>query len=272
MMSRLLTTPSQWKTAPLSLALALLSALISVTARADSLAAASKYAVLSLIGDSMTIVTYAKAAGSHIDQNQHQSIPLADPAFDHAAATAIEDALRRISPQVPVVLLSTSSPALFNDQQKLFDGSRVVLTDVLGDSLRSAGATHLVLVTKHRAETRVGARSGGSGSMSLGSGYLEGLGFYIDRQLSTKRGDSGERGRGFLAPYVYVKISLIDLASSTMAREEVVTASRMISAARSADGDPWGAMTATQKAEVLRRLIDGEMHRAIPLLIASQKP
>ena len=250
----------------------LLAMILAMTgARANPSALSARYAILSLIGDSMTIVTYAPSVGSRIDKNQHESVPLTDPVFDQAAAKAIDDALRRIGTRSPPVLLAASSPSVFSEQRSFFDGSRVVLGDAMSASLKSAGATHLLLVTKHRGETRIDAHKGTESVGSVGSGYLEGIGFYIDRQLPTTRGDTRQQANGFLSPYVYAKVTLIDVASATVMQEEVVTASRFISAARSADSDPWAALCADQKAGLLRRLIVDELERVVPLLVSPKK-
>ncbi|MEO5883227.1 MAG: hypothetical protein ABIQ06_12490 [Caldimonas sp.] len=45
-------------------------------------------AVLSLIGDEMSIVVRRMTTGSRLDRNDRQSVPIEDPAFDVAAAAA----------------------------------------------------------------------------------------------------------------------------------------------------------------------------------------
>lgn len=52
-----------------------------------------KYAVLSLIGDSLTVVTYRPSTGSHLDQNVQQTVVLPDAIFDQAALLAVDEAL-----------------------------------------------------------------------------------------------------------------------------------------------------------------------------------
>ena len=247
---------------------ALAAIAVAVLASASApVAAAQKYVVLSLIGDAMTLVTYRASVGSMLDRNDHQSVPLGDPAFDRAAAKAVEDALLRVDRENSVIVLGSSSPDLFTDQARLFDGTRVVLGDELGTSLRNSGASQMILITKHRGEARVQMRRGSSGG-----GYLEGLGFYIDRQMQTRRVDTGESGTGFLGPFVYIKVSLVDLASATVLREDIISASRGFSAARSETNDPWSALTADQKALMLTRVLQGELGRVVTRIVATMNP
>ena len=241
-----------------------MAGLLLASATSVNAAAAQKYVVLSLIGDAMTVVTYAASVGSRIDRNLREAVPLIDPIFDRAAVKAVEQALQEVDPQNSATLLAATAPNLFADQRQLFESSRFALSDDLNASLRASGNSYIVVLTKHRAQARLG-----SGNWTAGSGFLEGIGFYIDRELSMEAHQTGtEAAAGFLAPYVYVKLSLIDLASSRVIREEVVTASRTIPRARTESRDPWAALSAEQKALMLRELVVSEIARVVPLLVA----
>ena len=240
--------------------------LLVASATAVSAAAASKYAVLSLIGDSMTVVTYAPAVGSRLDRNLREAVLVKDPVFDRAAAKAVEQALQKVDPRNTATLLAGSAPNLFVDQWKLFEGSRLSLGEDLNASLRASGNSYMVVLTKHRAEARLGT------GWTAGSGFLEGIGFYIDRDLSMEPHQTGtEAASGFLAPYAYVKLSLVELASSRVIREEVVKASRIVPRARVESRDPWSALTGDQKATMLRELVVTEIERVVPLLVGGAR-
>jgi hypothetical protein len=232
-------------------------------ARAEEVAAPRTYAVLSLVGDSMNVVSFQMATGSNIDRNRHESIPVPDRTFDTAALIAVNDSLKRINSQNSAVFFVASSPGLFKDQAKLFDGRRLVLPDELSVGIKKAGATHLLLLTKHRDEARLQAAG-----EKLGSGTLEGIGFYIDRVKPMQQSDTGQEGRGFLAPFVYMKISLVDLATSTVARQQVAMSTNVYAATRTKDGlDPWDVLSVKQKVDVLRQMISDEVARIVPLLV-----
>ena len=82
---------------------------------------------------------------------------------------------------------------------------------------------------------------------------VAGPGYYVDRDLWISRSDTGERAQGFLAPFVYIRVSLIDLATSAILRHELITESLVLSAARSKQGDdPWGVLSAEEKVAQLR--------------------
>lgn len=221
------------------------------------------YAVLSLVGDKINVVTYQGATGSSLDRNVHESIPVTSGVFDKAALLAADDALKRHDTAVRVSMLASSTPDLFANQDRFFDGSRIVLPKEIESAARAEGATHLVLITKYRGDAHLQAQN-----QALGSGKLEGIGFYVDPVKVLIRSDTGERGRGFLAPFVYIKVSLVDLNTSTVIREQVVTSTTTLSAARTEGSNPWDALSPAQKVDILRRMIDKELFRVIPQITA----
>ncbi len=216
------------------------------------------YAVVSLIGDKLDVVTYRIATGSHVDQNLHQAVPVTDWVFDKTALLAADEALRRNDKGARVQMFAVNTPELFDNQARFFDGTRVTLPAQLSAAFDKAGATHLLLLTKLRGDARLNSVDG-----TLGSGRIEGVGYYIDREMEMQRTPSGEVGRGFLAPFAYIKVSLIDLKTSTVLREQAVRASFTISpTASDASVHPWDVLSADEKVKRLRNMLHDEVTRA----------
>jgi hypothetical protein len=237
----------------------------STHAEVASDGSAPRYAVLSLIGDALTIVTYQSSTGSSMDTNRHESIPMTGAPFDKTALKATDAALRKLDPETAIVLLTASSPSLYQEQEKLFSESRLTVPEEIVNALRRSGATRAIVLTKYRGDARLDAEN-----RHLGSGKLSGLGFYVDRQHRLSRSDTGERGVGFLAPFVYVRLSLVDVATLAVLREEIVTAATTLSAARSKDtANPWDVLTPAQKVESINSMTTREVARAIPVLVGT---
>lgn len=249
------------------LGLVIAGALWTSSVFADPDTGTRRYAAVSLLGDSLTIVTYQPAVGSYLDSNLHQSYPLPNSSLDRMALVAVNDALVKIDPQTQTILLapapSSVSPALGNFE----DGQRFDPGATLDQALKQQSATHLVLVTKYRGEADL------SGSReSMGSGELEGIGFYMDHLRWTKRSDNGGRGKGFLAPYAYFKVSLIDLATSTVLQHQLITSGIVYSAARSEDSaSVWDALSASEKIKILGSLITRGIADAVPALVKARE-
>ncbi len=243
----------------LKLALLFLTALLSCGTHA---AEGRKLALLSVMGDSLTVVTHRPAISSSIDKNQHDALKTGDGVIDTLVLNEAVAAIQRAGLHNAAEVQALSYPGA-HGSAAWFEGKKFTPTADLAAALAQTSATHLLLIQAQRSPSMLKARNA-----SLGSGYLEGLGFYIDRELKMRRSDNGQVGVGFLAPYAYIKLQLINLASGETEREQVMTASGTISAAKNPEGDdPWNALDAAQKMAAIRRLLRGELNRALPELL-----
>lgn len=222
---------------------------------------ARRYAALSLIGETMSVVAYVGDTGAQLSQNRNESVSLGSKVFDTTALGALQQSLKARDPQTAVALFLGTSAALFTAQAKLFDGQRVVLPEDLGAAIKKEGATHLFLITRHRGATAIQGYNG-----TFGSGTLEGLGYYIDNDLRTSVHREGGVARGFLAPFVYLRISLIDVETSMIEREQFVTWSTMLSAVRAESGNPRDVL-AGKRLQYLLDALAREVRRAVPALV-----
>jgi hypothetical protein len=222
-----------------------------------------KVAVVSLIGDSITVDTYRRRVGTSIDANNQTTVRLPTPEFDHVALLTAESTLTKLLPATSSIApLAVPAADSDSDPARLTVDGKVSPSNPLIAALRQGNFTHLLTVSKHRAAARL-QLSG----LTVGSGYLRGLGFYIDNDLPTRNLDTGKTGRGFVAPYVFIKLVLVDLASLEVQSEQAITASTSRSAADNEQGaDPWGSMTAEDKVSVLKRLTEERIAAALPEL------
>jgi len=240
-----------------------LACFFAVSLEVSAQPAARVFAVVSLIGDNLDVVTHQPATGTVADRNVHDLIPVKDLAFDKFAILAVEDAVKLSQPGAQVKLFAPTAPELFREQERFFVDRKAALPADLLAGLQKAAATHLLMITKFRAPTQIAIVN-----QKFGSGTLEGIGFYVDEWKSLRRSDTRQTAKGFMAPYVYVKYSLVDLAAMAVIDAVPVTVSPAVSAARSEDGiDPWQALSAEQKSAALRRLITQATTRVVPMLM-----
>jgi hypothetical protein len=234
----------------------------ALAARADD--AGRRYAVLSLLSDQITIVGHDMGTGSSLDQNRRTAIAMPGNLLDKRMVLAIDTALRRAKVTPEPVLLFTTDAGIFAHQARLLDSDAgpAGLLQVLGPVLSSAHATHLVLASKYRHDAALQMHEG-----KVGSGKLEGLGFYVDRSMRTHVIETGESAVGFLSAFTYFRLSLIDLASGKVLKDVPVYASTTRSAARGASGDAWDAMTPEDKVAALDYLLRRETARVVPMLL-----
>ena len=225
--------------------------------------AAPSYAVLSLVGDKLDVVTYQLATGSKLDANSHDQLTMPQDEFDMAALRAISRTLKAKVPGAQVALLAASRPEDFVDEEHAFSAGRVTLPAEIDAAVHREGAASLLLVTKHRGDARMQVREG-----RIGSGRVEGLGFYLDGTTELENRDTRKRALGFIAPFVYVYVALIDVATGTVTRRETITAGRAVGVFHNAAGvNAWDALSAAEKVSLLTEMLTKELEAAVPALL-----
>ena len=218
------------------------------------------FGLLSLIGDNLDIVIARPQTGTLVDPNRRERLPINDPIFDTSAINAAGAAIRKVIPRAELAVLNTRSAVLFEKQRDLFTESNSTMTipDAIKNALKAQQATHLLLITKHRAEAQLQFSDS-----TDGYGRLEGLGFYLDGNMLTSNDRTGFSGRGFIAPFVYVNVALIDLATMKTLKRQSITASNTVSSARAQESNqsPWLALTASEKVNIIDRIVQREVGR-----------
>ena len=241
------------------LSISLAALLLATGARA----APPSYAAISLVGDKLDIVTYQPQVGSQLDRNTHMALTMSQDELDTAALRAINRSLRAAAPGAQIALLAASTPESFANQSEIFSGSHVRLPAEIDAAVRREGATMLVLVTKHHGDARFKVADG-----YIGTGKLDGLGFYVDTVLESHDVDTGANSTGYLAPFVYIDVTLIDLATLTVVRRDTIMDAQLIGAAGNAKGvHPWDTLTSAEKVETLKSRLTATLQRVVPSLV-----
>lgn len=223
-----------------------------------------KFAVLSLIGDKINVVTFQPTVNSKMDRNIKQSAAIPEAPFDVTALRAVQASIKELKGPGEVLLYRSPSIELFGDPWGLFEGSTLRLPPDLVAAMKKDGASHLLLLTRNRQGAQLQMING-----SVGSGRLEGIGFYIDRQMYVRDSKTQESSQGFLAPYTYLQLSLVDLSNLQILQQQSISSSRTIGSARSEDGfDPWQTLSPEDKISTLERMLETELREAVPALIA----
>lgn len=220
--------------------------------------------IVSLVADQLTVTGFEATTGSKLEANPSARIELRSGELDksmlRAAMRAVAEA--RAGKAVPLLITDTT---VYDAQHRMLDADKVVLPAPLLGTLQEQKATWLLLLTKHRAEARMRALDG-----ELGTGRVEGLGFYVDRVARVRISATSEQAQGYIAPHVYVRMSLIDLATSRVLRSRVVTASRVYAAGSGDRGaDPWELLDGQAKLKALNELIDKECGPAMRALLST---
>jgi hypothetical protein len=105
---------------------------------------------------------------------------------------------------------------------------------------------------------------------NVGSGWLDGVGFYVDHGSLARTMDPNEAEKGFIAPFTYLKVSLIDVASGRIVAEERAIGSSAAGTGGRNVGNAWNALTDQQKVERLTQVIREEAARVVPMVVAQR--
>jgi hypothetical protein len=239
--------------------------LVIATSTVDA-AEARRYAVLSLIGDRLLISEYLPPSTPNgVDSNTQNFLQLEDATLEKTALAAVDEAIRKTVPTAKPVLLFAQDGRIYTAQEKVLDegGNSLHMLDYIRGLLMGQDVTHLILVTKVRQQARLQLDRA-----QVGSGVLEGLGFYIDASLPIKDTSTGKTGLGFVAPFAYFKVTLVDLAKSSVVKEERVSGSTSAVVGQFTDTfNPWTNLPGERKVQLLQGVIRAEVARVVPRIV-----
>lgn len=234
----------------------------------EAFAQSRHYAILSLVGDEMMIVQREMQTGSRLDTNARQSVTMPDATIDRGVLLAVDDAVRRAEPNAKTTLLVSRRQAVYDSVARALEkgGTTANAFEAVRPVVASAkGATHLILVTKYRHPAMLRLRDG-----HIGSGTLEGVGFYVDYGSTARSYDTNEAERGLISPYAYFRVSLIDMASGKVIAEDRVIGSKAHTVPTGTIGNAWAALTPQEKDSRLQEVIREETARVVPMVIAAR--
>jgi hypothetical protein len=226
------------------------AALACLTLQPAAAQAPLRYALLSAVGDQMTVVFARTQTGSRLDRNDREIGALPDKSLDTLVLKHLDSA--------------AANASLLAVQRDTLAGKRAPDAPVraFADVLPEGGTDRLLMVLKHRAEARIPVAEG-----TIGLGRLEGVGFYVDRVTLLRSGRSGYTVPGFLAPFAYVRLVLADAQGRVIAEREIEAAQTFGMGDTPEALHPWDMMDSSGKMAALDRLLRAAIDRELPALL-----
>ena len=224
------------------------------------------YAVISEVARELSVVSFQESTGSRINQNQRQRLPVADGALDKVALITTQQAIKAAAPMASVWLIAPSEAVFFDHLQSLAVGDVMKMPADLAAAFKENRTTHLLLLTRYRSEAEFRFVE-----MIDSPGPLDGVGLFVERRTKVTNLRTRESGIGFLAPYVYLRATLIDTATAKVLNTRTAKASRIFSAGEAKDGsgNPWEALSSAEKMSTLRDMLTDEVKRLVPQVLAA---
>jgi hypothetical protein len=220
---------------------------------------ARRYVVVSLIGDKLGIVVAQNTTGSHLDRNLRSFSDDSSGTFDRWAVVAVAEELARIESAAAVFAVPMPPSKLHDQPELLLRSDGVVLPDAVVDVIERERATHVLLLTKIHANATFQLVN-----QPVGVGKLRGVGFYVDGTMALESVDDTEkRARGFISPYVYVRLSLVDVGNGRVVRDAEIKETQVFATFRNPNAlVPWDAMDNEQKLATLRKMLESALSRS----------
>ncbi|PZP34592.1 MAG: hypothetical protein DI603_06480 [Roseateles depolymerans] len=219
----------------------------------------NKIAVLSLLGDAVQLLNLTPQRGDTVQPGEWMASPAGG--VDNAALQAIDQALHKQGRELKLYTSTTRS--LYGDPSTLFAGGKLNLPGQLGEAVRSSGAGQLLLITRSRQEAGLAAALPARVLTSL-----EGPGFVLDQRPTAQIGVDGQGGLPVLAPFVSVRVALIDLGDLRLKRERSVAVAQRLTVGRDVAANPWAALSTEQRVKALEALIEAELPAAALSLLS----
>jgi hypothetical protein len=245
-----------------------LAGLTAGSLSAPAQAQATRYAVLSAVGDQLTVVHARSQTGSRLDQNERDSAAMPDNSLDRLVLKQVDAALRRQGRSVETAALAAANAPIFALQRETLGGRQPNDAAVkrFASALPEGGADRLLLVLKSRGDVRIPVSDG-----TIGLGRLEGLGFYVDSATILRSGTTGREGTGFIAPYAYLRVVLADAQGNVIAEQPLNLASTYPLADAQHAAKAWEVLDASDKYDALEKLLAQELGRTVQAMLAAHK-
>jgi hypothetical protein len=254
------------------------------------------YAMMSLIGDSISILPFNSAItrsvigtrdASRIDQQQHLSVQLNSPGFDQIALGSMAAALRQSLPGATVDVLQTRDASLHKLQDRLFESPDATrdTREALKATLKEHNANYLIIVTRRRTQRgflpsdahllpdanlqMYTARAGGSQNNTYEK--LEGIGFYVDESQRVQNMKTLDISNGILVSYIVATMRLVDAKTLAQIAEVPVFQQKVIAVSRPQEVgfNAWDEATEQQKIKSLEEVIESGLTDATHRLLGA---
>lgn len=248
---------------------AVLSALLvfaSLNVQAETVPMRS-IAVLSLAGNSLALHVQRHQVGSRTDNAPVEVRPMEDPVLDQVAIIAARTSLLRMLPNAKLNLMTTQDKGLYSAQNDLFEHPEQHVEDreYLKTLLKEQGVSHAIVISKFRSVAAIKLVDA-----TVGTGALEGLGFYVDDMIQTLNKGDDTSSRGMVAPFAYVRVRLVEADSLKVVGQGTAKQSFVIvrPSADSSGMDTFNKMTGADKIKNVRTALEGAMEAILPSVLA----
>lgn len=225
--------------------------------------------IFSLLGDSVQVAAATDApSDTRIERTARESLDFKGIGFDLIAIRAARDSLQRAQPASKVLAFRGTQALTVTEQRAVADGAaKAELPAWMTKTVNDNGLSHLLLVTRSRGTIDAQTANG----FAIGRGSVDGIGFFIDTLYTIQNQTTGALSSGLLAPYLNVRLTLMDAVNGEIVavydvKDAFVYGAKEVQIA----ADPWNFMTPAQKVVTLRQLVEQGLVRGMGELLGAR--
>lgn len=211
-------------------------------AAAQGRSSLQRVGVVSLLGNSVRVVA-----------RETQEVLFKDVGMDAVVFDAAGSAVNRLHPQAEIRRFSAPAEVDVKDQLDigLAASRRSELPAWVLASARQESLSHVLLVgcSTGAMEFRTGM------TQVVGNDQVTGIGFFVSASGRTKNLDTGAVGSGYLAPFVQLRISLLDMDGPKLLHTTNLSEGYIVGAPVAEAPDPWQFLNRADKASALASLL-----------------
>lgn len=225
--------------------------------------------LFSLLGDSIEVAVSTDApTDTRIERTERLALTAKGIGFDNIALGRMSEALKTRQPQARLELYRPTAPISSEEQRSIALGAeKAELPAWIVQAIDAKKLSHIILITRSRGDVNIRTADGNS----IGRGTALGIGYYVDSLYTVRSMATGELSTGLLAPYVHVKLMLMDANSGDVVSRYDIREGRLIGDGRGhANSDPWTHLSAEQKVSLLRKEFETSLNRGARELLKAQ--
>lgn len=222
--------------------------------------------VFSLLSDVIDVsVNERPVTDTRIESTKREALPVSGVGFDAIVLREVSELARRLLPEARLSLYQPKVVISAAEQRAIAAGARrAELPAWIVQAIEAQGLSHLLLVTRARTDAALPTPD----KVTIGRGRVEGIGYYVDPMFEVRDENTGALANGALGAFVLLDLQLMEVASGDVVRSEVIREQLLIGAQESrAEVDPWSYLGATEKVELLRRLVTQGLRRQLPAVL-----
>jgi hypothetical protein len=222
--------------------------------------------VFSMLGDRVDVSVSTDAPrDSRLESVERLAMDFKGIGFDLIALRAARDSLRRDRPGTEVSVYRSPVEMTSAEQRAFASGARnAELPAWLVRTIEENKLSHVLLLTRSRGPLNAETSDG----VDIGRGTVEGIGFHMDTLYQMRNKTTGAVSTGMLAPYINIRLMLMDTQSAEIvANYEVRESFAFASDEPQLKADPWTFMPNDMKVRTLREMVEKGMGRGMTELL-----